>query len=152
MNGRRVSTTLGLWMLCVLGVAACSDETATGPMFGDLAFTPSFTNIGSARVVGLTMSNASTVDLGPILVGRDILFRTAFPDAICNSIGVQVTPSSVSSLSPGAEAVIDVELDTSNVDLDECPPEQYDLDLFAAVNDRVLGGATVRFDWDGTPP
>ncbi len=35
----------------VLGAAACSDESMTGPRFGDLEFTPSFANIGNGRTI-----------------------------------------------------------------------------------------------------
>lgn len=52
----------------------------------------------------------------------------------------------------GEEDVVEVTFDTQNVDLVDCPAGQYDADVFAAVNGTILGGATLRFDWDGTPP
>ena len=131
---------------------ACADDTMTGPMFGDLSFTPSIDNVGADRMTTLTLANESEGSLGPILIGLDAVFQTVFPDSLCSSIVVSVSPSSVTALAPNAETAVDVTIDTQDVDNVDCPPDQYDADLFAAVNGRVLGGATVRFDWDGTPP
>lgn len=138
--------------LAFAGPLACSDENATGPQFGDLDFTPSFDNVGSGRVTELTLTNSGDVQLGPILVGVDAVFEVTDPDDLCSSIDVVVAPTSIGSLAPGADAVIDVTIDTSDVDLADCPAAQYDADLFAAVGGHVLGGATIRFDWTGTPP
>ena len=145
--------TLGCVSLCALGFAvACSDDTMTGPMFGDVVFRPSIEDIGSDRSLELAVSNEAGGSLGPILVGVDAVFQTVFPDSLCTSIQVSVAPSTIASLAPGAETTVDVTIDTQNVDNVDCPPDKYDADLFAAVGGRVLGGATVRFDWDGTPP
>lgn len=152
MDSRRMMVFAGIAGLCIFAPLACTDETMTGPGFGDLAFTPSFQNIGSGRTLAMTLTNTGSTELGPVLIGLDAVFRTIMPDSLCSTIGVSITPSSVASLAPGADAAVDVELDTSAVDLVDCPPSQYDADLFAAVGGRVLGGATVRFDWDGTPP
>lgn len=142
----------GSLVLGVVGLGACSDETATGPMFGDLEFTPSFENIGSGRTIELILSNAGTVELGPILVGLDVVKQSNMPDLLCNSITVSVAPSSIASLPAGADATVTVTIDTSDVDPADCPPAQYDADVFASTDDRVLGGATIRFDWSGTSP
>lgn len=133
-------------------VSACSDDPGTGPMFGDLEFTPSFDNIGSARETELTLRNAGDTGLGTILVGLDVLFQTTMPDSLCSSIAVLIAPSSIGSLAPGGEATIDVDIDTSGAMPDDCPPAQYDADIFASAGGTILGGATVRFDWSGTPP
>lgn len=138
--------------LGVFGMGACGDDTISGPQFGDLVFTPSFENLGAGRSTELTLSNSSTAALGPILVGLDVLREVAAPDSLCSSIGVLVTPPSIGSLAPGAEATIAIQFDTEDVDLVDCPPARYDADVFAAVDNQVLGGATVRFDWSGTPP
>lgn len=133
--------------LLAAGPLACSDETATGPQFGDLAFTPSFENVGAGRTAELTLTNSGSVELGPILVGVDAVFEVTDPDDLCSSIDVSVGPSSIASLAPGEDAVVDVTIDTSDVDPVDCPAAQYDADLFAAVDGQVLGGATIRFDW-----
>lgn len=137
--------------LGVLGATACGDETATGPRFGDLEFTPSFENIGNGRTIELVLTNAGTVELGPIVVGNDFPKNVDFPDVICTSMDITITPSNVASLAPGDDAVVDVVIDTSAVD-PECDPAQYDLDVFAAVDNQVLGGATVRFNFAGGTP
>lgn len=134
--------------LGVLGAAACSDETMTGPRFGDLEFTPSFENIGNGRTIELVLTNAGSVELGPILVGTDSPKDVDFPDFICPTMTRTVVPSNVASLAPGADVEIAIEIDTSDVDPD-CDPALYDVDVFAAVDNQVLGGATVRFNWAG---
>lgn len=153
MKNRRAIVAAGAAALAliVLG-AACGDDSVSGPMFGDITFSPSFENIGAARSVELTVRNAGSTDLGTILLGVDVIKRTTMPDSICSSIGTSVAPNSLSSLAPGEEDAVEVSLDTQNVDLVDCPAGQYDADVFAAVGGTILGGATVRFDWDGTPP
>ena len=154
------STTTSLAAILALGLAAfgaCSDDSDdTGPMFGDLEFTPSFADMGSRRDTALILTNASTAEHGPILIGVDAVFPTLNPsDLSCsgdNSIQVTVAPSSISSLAPGEDATLNVTIDASSVDLNKCPPAQYDADIGAGVSSRVLGGATIRFDWDGSPP
>lgn len=45
-----------------------------------------------------------------------------------------------------------IAIDTNGFDSNNREPAQYDLDVFAAVDNQVLGGATVRFNWTaGTP-
>jgi len=151
MKIRWMMVVAGVIGLSVFGSAACSDESMTGPEFGDLEFTPSFENIGSGRTVELVLTNASSVALGPILVGNDFPKNVDFPASICTTMIITTTPSNVASLAPGADAVIDVDIDTSAVDPD-CQPAQYDLDMLAAVDNQVLGGATVRFDFAGSTP
>ncbi|MGD8496696.1 MAG: hypothetical protein PVF05_10930 [Gemmatimonadales bacterium] len=149
------STTIltGAAALGLASLVACSDSSGTtGPGFGDLEFTPSFENIGSGRSLELTLTNASTAAQGPIFVGLDALFETASPDSLCSSIKVNVTPAQIASLASNADAAVSVSIDTQNVDNVDCPPAQYDADIYASVDGRILGGATVRFDWTGTPP
>lgn len=149
-------TTIVATGALVLGLTAfawgCGDDSTSGPMFGDLTFTPSFQNIGSARSAELTLRNASSTELGAVLLGVDVIKRTTMPDSICSTIGADVVPGSIASLAAGEEDVVEVSLDTQNVDLVDCPAGQYDADLFAAISGTILGGATIRFDWDGTPP
>lgn len=153
MNNRRTILAAGAVALGLAVFAAgCGDDSTSGPMFGDLAFTPSFENIGTARSAELSLRNSGSTDLGPVLLGVDVIKRTTMPDSICSTIGTGVSPGSISSLAPGEEDVVEVSFDTQNVDLVDCPAGQYDADVFAAVNGTILGGATLRFDWDGTPP
>lgn len=153
MNNRRTIVAAGAVALGLVAfISGCSDDSTSGPMFGDLTFTPSFENIGSGRSAELTVRNASSSDLGSVLLGVDVIKRTAMPDSICSTIGADVVPGSISSLAAGAEDVVEVNLDTQNVDIVDCPAGQYDADVFAAVSGTILGGATIRFDWDGTPP
>jgi hypothetical protein len=149
MKIRWMMVVAGVIGLSVFGSAACSDESMTGPSFGDLEFTPSFENIGNDRTIELVLTNAGSVELGPILVGNDLPKRVDNPNLICSTITATATPSSVTSLAPGGEIVIQVDIDTSAADA-ECQPEQYDLDMFAAVDNQVLGGATVRFNYAGS--
>lgn len=144
---RRRLVVLAAAGLLATGPLACSDDNPTGPQFGDLAFTPSFENLGTGRTVELALTNSGSVELGPILVGVDAVFEVTDPDDLCSSIDVLVAPSSIASLAPGGNAVIDVTIDTSDVDPVDCPAAQYDADLFAAAGGQVLGGATIRFDW-----
>lgn len=152
MKIRWMMVVMGAVGLSVFGSAACGDESTTGPRFGDLAFTPSFENIGNGRTLELVLTNAGSIELGPIVVGSDFPKNVDFPDAICTTMNITVAPSNVASLAPGADAVIDVNIDTSDVDPNTCEPAQYDLDVFAAVDGQVLGGATVRFNWAGSGP
>lgn len=122
---------------------------APPPTFGDLSFNPSFENIGNGRIVDLMLTNAGSAELGPIIIGNDFPKNVDFPDMICTTMDVTITPSSVASLEPGADTVVDIVIGTSGVDPNDCEPAQYDLDVFAAVDGQVLGGATVRFNWDG---
>ncbi|HSM08590.1 MAG TPA: hypothetical protein VLA33_06200 [Gemmatimonadota bacterium] len=146
------------WMMIVAGMTlgvlgtGCSDETTTGPRFGDLEFTPSFENIGNGRTIELVLTNAGSVELGPIVIGNDFPKNVDFPAVICTTMGISISPSNIASLAPGADAVIDVAIDTSGVDPNNCEPAQYDLDVFAAVDSKVLGGSTVRFNWTGGTP
>lgn len=135
----------------VFGVSACGDDSMSGPEFGDLTFTPSFENIGNGRTVELVLTNAGSVELGPIVVGTDSPTHVDFPDFICPSMTRTVVPQNVASLAPGDEVVVDVEIDTSDVD-PGCDPAQYDVDVFAAVDSQILGGGTVRFNWAGNVP
>lgn len=145
------------WMMILAGLSvgvlgtACSDETTTGPRFGDLEFAPSFENIGNGRTIELVLTNAGSVELGPIVVGNDFPKNVDFPDVICTTMSITITPSNIASLAAGADAVIDIAIDTSGVDPNDCDVADYDLDVLAAVDGRVLGGATVRFNWTGTP-
>ena len=153
MKNRRSIVAAGAALLALAAIGtACSDDSTSGPMFGDIAFSPSFQNIGSDRAAELTVRNAGSSDLGTILLGVDVIKRTTMPDSICSTIGSSVVPGSIASLAPGEENVVDVSLDTQNVDPVDCPAGQYDADVFAAVGGTILGGATIRFDWDGTPP
>lgn len=152
MKIRLMMVMLGVVGLAVFGSAACGDESSTGPRFGDLEFTPSFENIGNGRTIELILTNAGSIELEAIVVGSDFPKNVDFPDAICTTMNISNTPSNVASLAPGADVVIDVNIDTSGVDPDTCEPAQYDLDVFAAVDGEILGGATVRFNWAGSSP
>lgn len=130
-------------------VAACGDDKSTGPMFGDLVFSPSFVNIGAmTRDTSFTLRNAGDVALGPVLIGLDVVRRTTRPDSLCAAAQADVTPSMVSSLAVGASTVIDVSIDLSNTTEEFCPFGQYDADFAAAVSDQILGSATIRFDYE----
>ena len=127
-------------------------EAPSSPTFGDITFTPSFENIGSARSTQLTVRNVGSTELGPVQLGVDAIKRTTMPDSLCSTIGTDLVPGSIAFLAPDEAVVVDVTVDTQNVDIVDCPAGQYDADLFAAVSGTILGGATIRFDWDGTPP
>ncbi|MFW6089656.1 MAG: hypothetical protein ACODAB_07875 [Gemmatimonadota bacterium] len=44
--------------------------------------------------------------------------------------------------------MIDIVIDTSGADPNSCPPDVYDLDISAAVDERILDVATIRFNLD----
>ena len=151
MKNRRSIVVAGAALLALTAIGTgCSDDSTSGPMFGDLTFSPSFENIHSERSVELTLRNSGSADLGPVLVGLDGLIKRSFaPDSICNSMSASVAPSSFSALASGEEGVVQVTIDTNDVDLQACPVGSYDADVFAAAGGSILGGATIRFDWDG---
>jgi hypothetical protein len=130
----------------LLLLSACGDDPGTGPMFGDLAFGPSFVNIGLARDTSFTLQNSGDVALGPILIGLDLVRKTTAADSLCAGVEADVTPSSVSSLAVGASTTVDVSLNQDNTTVEFCPYAQYDADIAAAVNNRILGVGTIRFD------
>ncbi len=150
MNNRRTIVAMGAVAFGLVAFAAgCSDDSTSGPMFGDITFTPSFENIGSDRSIELTVRNESSTDFGPVLLGVDAIKRTTSPDSLCSTIFTDVAPGSIPSLAPDEEDVVEVSFDTQNVDLVDCPVGQYDADVFAAISGTILGGATIRFDWNG---
>lgn len=138
--------------LGVLGVSGCGDDSMSGPAFGDIEFTPTFENIGTGRTIELILTNAASVELGPIVVGNDFPKHRDFPDVICTTMSVTVAPSNVATLAPDDDVTIDISIDTSGVDPDACEFAEYDVDVLAAVDGQVLGAATVRFDWAGNAP
>lgn len=155
MQMRAPLATVAAALAVVALFAACGDDDVTGPMFGDLEFRPlSPILMGSGRDTTLTLRNRGDSDLGPIVVGVDLIFLSTQPDSLCGPANqiVDIQPSSVSSLAPGGEVDISISLDLAVTTPQTCPPGQYDADMFAAVQSRILGGAALRFDWDGTLP
>ncbi|MGI9038270.1 MAG: hypothetical protein ACR2GQ_05325 [Gemmatimonadota bacterium] len=131
---------------------ACGDDGTMGPMFGDLAFAPSFVNIGLARDTSFTLTNSGDVALGPILIGLDLVRLTTNADSLCAGVEADVVPSSISSLAVGASTTVDVTLDLSNTTVEFCRFAQYDADIAAAVNNQILGVGTIRFDHEEPEP
>jgi hypothetical protein len=129
-------------------LAACGDDQTMGPMFGDLSFAPSFVNIGLERDTSFTLTNSGDVALGPILIGLDLVRLTTSTDTLCAGARADVVPSTISSLSVGASATVDVTLDLTNTTQELCRYAQYDADIAAAVNDQILGVGTIRFDYE----
>ncbi len=146
---------LALVFAAVGTLGGCGDEGPTGPQFGDLVFSPSFVNLpGDDRDTVLVLRNGGPRDLGPILIGVNAIIRTpnTLPDSFCTGAQVNFVPSSIPSLSEGAEQTVAVSIDLTNVTPSLCPAGQYDANVLAFVNAQGLGAATIRFDWDGTPP
>lgn len=142
-------------VLASLGIlGGCGDEGPTGPQFGDLVFSPSFVSLpGDDRTTAFVLENRGPRDLSSIALGLDIIVRTAEPDSLCTGPRANFVPSSIASLAQGADEAISLTLDMSETTTVLCPAGQYDAILLAAVaGGQVLGGATVRFNWDGTPP
>ncbi len=147
----------GRWMhvvavLAAIGaLAACGDDSPVGPGFGDLAFTPSNTLLlESAREGSATLSNVGTIELGPIVLGANLAVgRPPLEAGGCPSFQTLVVPNSITSLTPGATANLDISIDDSNVDVRNCPTGDYDIRIQASVNDLTLGALTVIITWDG---
>lgn len=137
------STCLALAMAAT--ATACTDETS-GPMFDDLEFTPTFVNIGMDRTASFVLENRGDTELGPVLIGVDLIRRSTFPDSLCSGAVVSVTPSQIPSLAVSEQADVDVTLDMSMTTAAGCPNGQYDADIAAAVSNQVLGITTIRFD------
>ena len=132
-------------------LAACGDDSPVGPKFGDLAFTPSNTLVlESAREGSATLSNVGAIELGSIVLGANLAVGRPPLEAVgCPSFQTMVVPNSITSLSPGATANLDISIDDSNVDVRDCPAGDYDIRIQAAVNDLTLGALTVIITWDG---
>ncbi len=142
-------------VLASIGIlGGCGDEGPTGPQFGDLVFSPSFVSLpGDDRTAAFVLENRGSRDLSSITLGLDIIVQTAMPDSLCTGPQVNFVPSAIASLAQGADEAISLTLDMSTTTTALCPAAQYDAILLAAVaGGQVLGGATVRFNWDGTPP
>ncbi len=155
MRGRlRKLAALALVLAGVGLLGGCGDDEPTGPRFGDLVFTPSSTVLtGDERSAMLILRNSGPRDLGPIIIGKDqIVFRTAFTDSLCAGVEAAFVPSSISSLAQGAEADVALTLNLSGVVQATCSPGEYNTSVLASVNQQVLASASIRFDWDGTPP
>lgn len=153
-RGRRVAT-LALVLAGMGLLGSCGDDGPTGPQFGNLVFTPSFVTLpGDVRNTVLVLRNSGPRDLGPINVGSDVFIRSpnTLPDSFCTGARLDFVPSAISSLAEGAEETVSVFLDLTAATPELCPPARYDAILLAAVNGQGLAGATIRFDWDGTPP
>lgn len=155
MRGR--SRKLAAVALVLAGVGllgGCGDDEPTGPQFDDLVFTPSSTSLtGDERNAVFVLRNSGPRDLGPIRIGLDgIVFRTAFTDSLCARVEAAIVPDSISSLAQGAEADVALTLNLSGVEQQTCSPGEYNTSVLASVNQQILASASIRFDWDGTPP
>ena len=156
MRGRlRKLAALALVLAGMGLLGGCGDDEPTGPQFGDLVFSPSFVSLpGNDRDTVLVLRNRGSRDLGPIVIGVDFIIKvpSTLPDTFCTGARVNLFPSSISSLAGGAEETVAVAIDLSGATPNLCPAGKYDVNVFAFVNDQGLGAATIRFDWDGTPP
>ena len=139
------------WLLAApLLSMACSDDTPTGPQFGDLEFTPPFSDIELARQSSSVLSNAGSVALGPIVVGAALGVGIGpISGRVCPDMQTDVAPSSIATLSPGASAQVQIVVDMSAVDPADCPAGSYDIDITASVGGLGLAATTVRIDWLG---
>ena len=156
MRGRsRILAGLALVLAGVGTLGGCGDEGPTGPQFGDLVFSPSFVSLpGDERDTVFVLMNRGPRDLGSIVIGVEAIIRTpgTVPDSFCTGALVNFIPSSISSLAEGAEQTVAVSIDLTTATPALCPAGQYDANVFAFVDNQGLGAATIRFDWDGTPP
>jgi hypothetical protein len=158
MGGRsRDIATLAL-VLAGLGLmGGCGDDAPTGPQFGDLVFSPSSTVlVGDDRSTVLTVRNSGPRDLGPILIGLDVIIRAprTVPDSSCTGARLTFVPSTIPTLAEGGAQAVTVSIDLSDprVTPASCPAGMYDAGILAFVNDQGLARASIQFDWDGTPP
>jgi hypothetical protein len=148
MEIRRTVTIVAV--LAPLGLAACSDDSVTGPQFGDLEFTPGFTDIELAREAGAVLSNEGAETLGPILIGAELGIGIGeISGQVCPDMETFVSPGALSSLAPGGSTQVDILVDMSAVDIATCPEGSYDIDVNASVGSLILAATTVRIDWAG---
>lgn len=156
MRGRlRKLAALALVLAGVGLLGGCGDDEPTGPQFGDLVFDPDFVILpGDDRDTVLVLRNRGSRDLGPIEIAVEGIIRTpnTVPDSFCTGAMVNLVPSLISSLAGGAQQTVAVSIDLSGATPSLCPAGKYDVNAFAFVNNLGLGAATIRFDWDGTPP
>ena len=155
MRGRsRRFAALALVLAGIGLVGGCGDDDPTGPQLRDLVFSPSSVSFpGDDRDTVLVLRNVGPRDLGPITIGLDgIVFRTAFTDSLCAGVEAAFVPLSISSLAQGAQTGVSLTRNLSGVEQETCSPGEYNTLVLASVNDKVLGLATIKFDWNGTPP
>ncbi len=140
-----------LAILAIAGLlAACGSDSPVGPEFGDLEFAPPGPIVlGSLRDTSVTLSNTGSVDMGPILLGKvfSVGRPPLEPDVFCN-FETNIVPASIASLSPGASVNIDVGIDDSGVDVQNCFSGDYDIRIQASVNGTSFGAVTLRVAWE----
>ncbi len=97
----------------------------------------------------MTLSNVGGVDLGPILLGKvfSVGRPPLEPDVFCN-FETNIVPASIPSLSAGASASIDIAIDDSGVDGQNCFSGDYDIRIQASVNGTSFGAVTLRVAWE----
>jgi hypothetical protein len=133
-----------------LAVIACSDDTTTGPQFGDLEFTPAFIDLELLRETSSVLSNEGSVSLGPILIGASLGVGIGqISGRVCPDMETFVNPGSVGSLIPGGSTEVGIVVDMSAVDPADCPDGSYDIDITASVGGLGLAATTVRIDFVG---
>jgi hypothetical protein len=138
-------------VLAAIGAfAACGDDSPVGPKFGDLAFTPADTLVlGFAREGTATLSNVGAVDLGPIMLGQNLAVgRPPLEPEIFCDFRATIVPSQITSLSPGASANLDISVDDSNVNVQECLSGDYDIRVHASVDNLILGALDMIVAWE----
>jgi len=139
-------------LAAVGGLAACGSDSPAGPQFGDLGFTPANTIVlGSARETTTTLSNVGTVGVSQIVLGANLAVGRPplEPDIFCN-FRTTIVPSQIASLSPGASEGLDISVDDSSVDVQNCLAGDYDIRILASANNLNLGAVTLRVSW--APP
>jgi hypothetical protein len=129
---------------------ACGDDDPVGPGLGDLVFTPSSEiDFGSERDSTVTLSNVSSGQLGPIVVGANSATgQLPLENVLCPEFETTIVPNRISSLAPGAASELDVTIDDTSVDVIDCPHGEYEILLLASVNDVVLASVRLKIDWN----
>jgi len=147
MDSRLSSRPCAALAAAILVLSGCGGDEPTGPVYGDLEFSPASPIIlGLARQVDLELANVSDGSLGPVILGIGAVPLSIPPGYTCAGLNVTISPNRIQSISPGGSADISMTFSFAGLDEEECPLLLYAVDLNAAEGQVVLGSTQIRLD------